>query len=94
MQMSSHSRFKIDDVNAKSLKENNYSDRDYLNLKSTLNSRSEFRRVKNSKSFRHTKLFAETDGLKKGKGSRVNNAIEEEYEIDSSLSEMFNKYDV
>lgn len=53
MQMSFHSRFKIDDVNAKSLQENNYSERDYLDLKSTLNSRSEFRKLKKSKSFKN-----------------------------------------
>lgn len=92
MQMSSHSRFKIDDVNAKSLKENNYSERDYLDLKSTLNSRSEFRKMKKSKSFKNSKLFAVTDGLKNFKNG--NRAIQEEYEVDSSLSEIFHKHDI
>lgn len=92
MQMSSHSRFKIEDVNAKSLKENNYSQRDYLDLKTTLNSRSDFRKLKPEKSYKTSKLFAATGGLEKLR--RDKKGIEEEYELDSSLSDIFNKYDI
>lgn len=93
MQMTGHSRTKVQSINAKSLEQNNYTTRDFLGLASTLNQKKSFRRVKKQKVRRTEKLFSRTGGFasfKKGKKTDY----EDSYEEDSSLSGLFNDYDL
>lgn len=90
--MTSHSRFKITNVNAKSLAENNYSNRDYLDMRSTLNTKTDFRKVKKNKKRVTEKLFARTGGFSKYK--KGNHYDEDDLEKENSLSQIFNEYDL
>ena len=91
MATTSNSRLKIDGINWKSLKQNNYENRDYLGLGSTLNDRTNFRIVKQEKVRKIDKLFSKTGGMQ---GSKNNRDADNNFDPDHSLSQLFEDYNI